>query len=64
MPALITDDILDVVAVTGTWAELPTIIRQKYDGLLDRVSYYLPFIPGENAKGWQETIYGFKTNSN
>jgi probable F420-dependent oxidoreductase len=63
MPALITDDILDVIAVTGTWTDLPAFVQQKYEGLLDRVSYYLPFIPGENIKGWQDTIHGFKTNS-
>ncbi len=60
MPALITDDMLDVIAVTGAWAELPAIIHQKYGGLLDRVSYYLPFIPGQNEAGWQATINGFK----
>ncbi|MFO7682550.1 MAG: TIGR03617 family F420-dependent LLM class oxidoreductase [Chloroflexota bacterium] len=60
MPTLITDDMLDVIAVTGAWAELPAIIHQKYGGLLDRVSYYLPFIPGQNEAGWQATINGFK----
>jgi hypothetical protein len=60
MPALITDDILDTIAVTGTWAELPAIIHRKYGSLLDRVSYYLPFIPNENQAGWQATINAFQ----
>jgi len=60
MPDLITDEILDVIAVTGTWAELPGIIMGKYGSLLDRVSYYLPFIPGENDAGWQASIQGFQ----
>ncbi len=60
MPSLINDDILSTVAVTGTWAQLPAIIEQKYGNLLDRVSYYLPFVPGENEEGWQATIAGFK----
>ena len=59
MPALITDDILDTIAVTGTWADLPAIIQQKYGSLLDRVSYYLPFDPNENQAGWQATIKSF-----
>ncbi|MCA9900981.1 MAG: LLM class flavin-dependent oxidoreductase, partial [Anaerolineales bacterium] len=59
MPSLINDNILDVMAVRGTWAELPKIIHQKYGPLLDRVSYYLPFIPGENQAGWQASIQGF-----
>ena len=61
MGRLITDDILDTIAVTGTWAELPAIIQQKYGSLLDRVSYYLPFIPGENEAGWRASINGFKS---
>jgi hypothetical protein len=35
--------------VSGTWAELPARIKAKYaGGLLDRISYYFPFIPGKN----------------
>lgn len=60
MPNLINDSILDVMAVRGTWAELPGIIHNKYGTLLNRVSYYLPFIPGENEAGWRATIDGFK----
>ena len=60
MPNLITDEMLDVMAVRGTWAELPGIIHTKYGNLLDRVSYYLPFVPGENEVGWQATIDNFR----
>ncbi|MFO7680740.1 MAG: LLM class F420-dependent oxidoreductase, partial [Chloroflexota bacterium] len=59
MPALITDDMLDVIAVTGAWAELPAIVQQKYGSLLNRVSFYLPFVPGQNDAGWQATIKSF-----
>jgi probable F420-dependent oxidoreductase len=60
MPALITDDMLDAFALRGSWAELPKKILQKYDGLLDRVSYYFPVVPGENETEWRETVAGFK----
>ena len=60
MPTLVTDEMLDAFAVTGTWADLPHKIQTKYGNLLDRVSYYLPFIPGENDAGWRQTIAGFK----
>jgi hypothetical protein len=59
MPHLINDNILDVMAVRGTWAELPGIIHEKYGRLLDRVSYYLPYAPAENQSGWQASIEGF-----
>ncbi|MFN8459346.1 MAG: TIGR03617 family F420-dependent LLM class oxidoreductase [Anaerolineae bacterium] len=61
MPHLITDEMMAEFVVSGTWAELPTKIKAKYaGGLLDRVSYYLPFVPGENEAGWQETLAGFR----
>ncbi len=60
MPALITDEMLDVFAVRGRWAELPGLLQVKYHGLLNRVSYYLPFVPGQNEAGWRATIAGFK----
>ena len=60
MPDLINDDIMDTIAVTGTWAELPHIIQEKYGNRIDRLSYYLPYIPGQNEAGWQATIAGFK----
>ncbi len=60
MSDLIDDNILDVLAVRGTWAELPKIIQAKYGNLLDRVSYYLPFILGQNEAGWQTSINNFR----
>jgi probable F420-dependent oxidoreductase len=60
MPALITDDMLDRLALRGSWADLPSKILSKYSGLLDRVSYYFPVVPGENEDGWRATVAGFK----
>lgn len=60
MGNLITDEMIDTIAVTGRWAELPEIIHARYGDMLDRVSYYLPFDPGENDMGWRNTIKSFK----
>jgi hypothetical protein len=60
MPALISEEMLDTIAVRGTWAELPEKIQAKYDGLLDRVSFYLPFVPDHNEAGWRAAIAGFE----
>jgi hypothetical protein len=59
MPTLISDDILAEFALRGTWAELPGLVKAKYAGLLDRVSYYFPFVPGQNDEGWQASLAGF-----
>jgi hypothetical protein len=63
MPHLITDEMMAEFVVSGAWAELPAKIKAKYaGGLLDRLSYYIPFVPGQNDAGWQATIAGFKQN--
>ncbi len=60
MSALITDEMLDRFTLRGTWAELPEKVLKKYDGLLDRVSYYFPLVPGKNEAAWRATVAGFK----
>ena len=59
MAGCITDEMLERFALRGTWVELPALLRQKYSGLLDRVSYYFPLVPGENEAGWRATAAGF-----
>jgi alkanesulfonate monooxygenase SsuD/methylene tetrahydromethanopterin reductase-like flavin-dependent oxidoreductase (luciferase family) len=61
MPQQITDEMLDTFAVSGTWAELPARIKERYGDMLTRVSYYVPFIPGEYNLGWQASITNFRT---
>jgi len=60
MPVQITDEMLEVFAVTGRWEELPALIQARYDGLLDRVMYYLPFTPEVDADRWRVAVEGFK----
>jgi probable F420-dependent oxidoreductase len=59
MPGLVTDEMLERFALRGTWEELPAMLRKKYSGLLDRVSYYFPLVPGENESGWRASAAGF-----
>lgn len=61
MPHLITDEMVDTFALRGSWQELPGLVVGKYSGLLDRVNYYFPFVPGQNDEGWRATISGFKS---
>ena len=60
MPTLISDEMLERFALRGRWADLPALLRQKYSGLLDRVSYYFPMVPGENEAGWRATAASLK----
>jgi probable F420-dependent oxidoreductase len=60
MPPLISDEMLDVFSVSGAWHELPGKIMARYRGLLDRVMYYLPFVPGEMDDLWRQAIGAFR----
>ena len=44
MASLITDEMLDVYAVQGTWDELPGLLKKKYTGVIDRLAFYA--LPG------------------
>jgi probable F420-dependent oxidoreductase len=46
MADLITDEMVDTYAVTGTYETIGAEIRARYTGLLDRTSLYAPFQPG------------------
>jgi probable F420-dependent oxidoreductase len=43
MAKLITDEMLDAVAVSGTYETIGKKLRERYAGLLDRVALYQPY---------------------
>ena len=52
----VPDSILHEFAVVAPPDELPYRVRERYDGLLDRVGYYFPFDPTDDARRvvWDE----------
>jgi len=60
MPALIDDEILRTFAVVADPAELPNALAARYAGLVDRLSLYLPFVPGQRDQFWMEWLNGMK----
>ena len=56
MPALITDEMLAAFTVEAAPAELGTALKDRYDGLIDRVALYIPFVEGERDEFWREVI--------
>ena len=46
MADLITDEMVDTYAITGTYATIGQQIRERYAGLLDRTALYQPYQPG------------------
>jgi probable F420-dependent oxidoreductase len=45
MADLITDEMLDTYAVTGTYDTIGAQLRKRYEGLLDRTALYQPYQP-------------------
>ncbi len=56
MAELITDDILEEFAVVAPQDQLARRVRERYEGLLDRIGYYFPFEPGSNETLWRDAV--------
>jgi probable F420-dependent oxidoreductase len=56
MPALITDEMLAAYAVEAAPDEIGPALEERYDGLLDRVALYLPFVEGERDEFWRAVV--------
>ncbi len=56
MGGLISDGMLDEFAVVAPPDQLARRVRERYEGLLDRVSYYFPFEPGANEALWRDAV--------
>lgn len=58
MPELITDEMLEVFAVRASTEDVPAVLAQRYTGLVDRLSLYIPFVPGERDVFWKRLVSG------
>ncbi len=55
----VPDEVMTTIALKGPWNELAHLVQERYQGLVDRVSFYLPFVPGERDDRWQRVIEDF-----
>jgi probable F420-dependent oxidoreductase len=58
MPGLINDELLHTFAIVSSPEELPSRLLERYHALADRLSLYLPFMPGERDEFWKTMIQG------
>lgn len=56
MSGLITDEILDAFTVQAPLDRLGQALRARYDGVLDRIASYIPYVPGETDEAWRDVI--------
>lgn len=62
MSGLIGDEMLRAFAVEAAPDEVGAAIRERYDGLIDRVAFYLPFEPGQDEPFWQTTLRAIRAD--
>ena len=60
MPGLINDPMLETFAVVANERELKNEIVKRYGGLADRVTLYLPYVPGERDNFWKFLLKQFE----
>jgi probable F420-dependent oxidoreductase len=64
MPDQISDEMLDEVAVIAdNDDELPARLKERYTGLLDRITLYTPFEPGQGTMRWRAIVRALKDES-
>ena len=56
MPREITDEMLAAFAVEAAPDEVGPALRERYEGLIDRVALYTPFEPGKDDGFWRAVI--------
>ena len=56
MSKLITGEMLDAFCVEAAPEEVGPALKERYEGLIDRVTLYTPFVPGERDDFWRATI--------
>jgi probable F420-dependent oxidoreductase len=57
MASLITDEMLDAYALAGTYDEIPDLVKRKYAGRIDRLSFYaLPGLAASDPQAWTQLL--------
>ena len=59
MADLVTDEMVDAFAVTGTYETVGTRLRERYAGLLDRTAFYQPYQAGHDDPRLPKLIKDF-----
>lgn len=54
MPALITDDMLEEFCLVSSVDGLAAGLKDRYDGIADRLALYNAFVPGEKDDFWRK----------
>ncbi len=61
LPELVTDEMLRAFAIEAAPDEVRSVLKERYENLLDRVALYIPFAPGRQDGFWRTTIESVQT---
>jgi probable F420-dependent oxidoreductase len=61
MPMLITDEMLNEFCLVTSPDRLGSRLKERYDGIADRLALYSPFVPGERDEFWRGLVNDFKS---
>jgi len=53
MPTLISEEMLGVFATIASRRDLAAALKERYAGIADRITLYLPYLPGERDDFWR-----------
>jgi len=56
MSRLISDDMLDAFAIQAPFGRVGQALCERYEGIVDRVACYIPFVPGGWDDMWRDTV--------
>lgn len=56
MPNLATDEMLGAFVIQAAPDDLGDALKERYEGLIDRVTLYEPFVPGERDEFWEKVV--------
>ncbi len=62
MPKLITDEVLDAFSVRGGFDDIADLMRKKYEGIVQRVGFYIPVIGSHAEDKWSEIVKDLSNN--
>lgn len=60
MAEQISDEMLQEFCVIAPADELALALKQRYDGILDRITLYTPYEPGQDTEKWKALVKAFK----
>jgi probable F420-dependent oxidoreductase len=63
MPGLISDEMLKEFCIQAPESKLAEAIQERYTSLADRITLYMPFVPGGQDHFWKELTHYFNDSN-